>query len=86
MVIIRLSFKLKRIENGLTQKQLANKVGLAEISIRKIENGVRNPSINTAVRICKILNTKIEVIFPDIFLLTNDTKCIECEKVIKIES
>ncbi|MCE8234145.1 helix-turn-helix transcriptional regulator, partial [Listeria monocytogenes] len=71
---MRTSFKLIRNKNGLTQKELAEKVGLAEISIRKIENGERDPSINTAVRISKILNTKMEIIFPDIFLITNDTK------------
>ncbi|HBI2123322.1 TPA: helix-turn-helix transcriptional regulator, partial [Listeria monocytogenes] len=64
---MRTSFKLIRNKNGLTQKELAEKVGLAEISIRKIENGERDPSINTAVRISKILNTKMEIIFPDIF-------------------
>ncbi|EAD2939151.1 TPA_asm: helix-turn-helix domain-containing protein, partial [Listeria monocytogenes] len=67
---MRTSFKLIRNKNGLTQKELAEKVGLAEISIRKIENGERDPSINTAVRISKILNTKMEIIFPDIFLIT----------------
>ncbi|EAG4095614.1 XRE family transcriptional regulator, partial [Listeria monocytogenes] len=42
---MRTSFKLIRNKNGLTQKELAEKVGLAEISIRKIENGERDPSI-----------------------------------------
>lgn len=82
--MMRTSFKLIRNKNGLTQKELAGKVGLAEISIRKIENGERDPSINTAVRISKILNTKMEIIFPDIFLIANDTKCIENEDLTKI--
>ncbi|CUK87269.1 conserved hypothetical protein [Listeria monocytogenes] len=82
--MMRTSFKLIRNKNGLTQKELAEKVGLAEISIRKIENGERDPSINTAVRISKILNTKMEIIFPDIFLITNDTKCIKNEDLTKI--
>ncbi|EAC6214391.1 XRE family transcriptional regulator, partial [Listeria monocytogenes] len=32
----------------------------------------------------KILNTKMEIIFPDIFLITNDTKCIKNEDLTKI--
>ncbi|EAG6804340.1 XRE family transcriptional regulator, partial [Listeria monocytogenes] len=50
--------------------------GLAEISIRKLENGERDPSINTAVKISKALNSNMEEIFPDIFLDISDTKCI----------
>ncbi|HHQ1246772.1 TPA: helix-turn-helix transcriptional regulator [Listeria innocua] len=49
---------------------------MAEISIRKLENGERDPSINTAVKISKALNSNMEEIFPDIFLNINDTKCI----------
>ncbi|MBM5686062.1 helix-turn-helix transcriptional regulator [Listeria innocua] len=73
---MRLSFKEKRNKAGLTQKELGIAVGLAEISIRKLENGERDPSINTAVKISKALNSNMEEIFPDIFLNINDTKCI----------
>ncbi|EAD2778087.1 XRE family transcriptional regulator [Listeria monocytogenes] len=73
---MRLSFKEKRNTAGLTQKELGIAVGLAEISIRKLENGERDPSINTAVKISKALNSNMEEIFPDIFLSVNDTKCI----------
>lgn len=73
---MRLSFKEKRNTAGLTQKELGIAVGLAEISIRKLENGERDPSINTAVKISKALNSNMEEIFPDIFLSINDTKRI----------
>ncbi|EAG9258329.1 XRE family transcriptional regulator [Listeria monocytogenes] len=73
---MRLSFKEKRNTAGLTQKELGIAVGLAEISIRKLENGERDPSINTAVKISKALNSNMEEIFPDIFFGINDTKRI----------
>lgn len=56
---MRLSFKEKRNKAGLTQKELGIAVGLAEISIRKLENGERDPSINTAVKISKALNLSL---------------------------
>lgn len=38
---MRLSFKEKRNKVGMTQRELGIAVGLAEISIRKLENGER---------------------------------------------
>ncbi|EAA0234912.1 XRE family transcriptional regulator [Listeria monocytogenes] len=73
---MRLSFKEKRNKVGMTQRELGIAVGLAEISIRKLENGERDPSISTAIKISKVLNSSMEEIFPDIFLNIDDTKCI----------
>lgn len=73
---VRLSFKEKRNKVRFDSKGVRIAVGLAEISIRKLENGERDPSINTAVKISKALNSNMEEIFPDIFLDISDTKCI----------
>lgn len=65
--------KDKRIEKNLTQLELANLVGVTPKYIGFIENGERNPSLQVAQKIAKILDSTID----DIFLrskCTNRTK------------
>ena len=52
-----------RREFGITQKQLAEKVGLAVSTIAMYETGDRRPSISTAKRIADYFNVTIEYIF-----------------------
>lgn len=44
-----------RLKRGLTQTELANEANISFQYISLIENGERNPSINTAKKIAKIL-------------------------------
>ena len=44
------NIKRYRLEKGLTQKQLADNLGLAEITIRQYENDKRTPKIDTINR------------------------------------
>ncbi|HFQ6236289.1 TPA: helix-turn-helix transcriptional regulator, partial [Listeria monocytogenes] len=81
---MRTMFKEKRKQLGWTQKELAEIVELAEVTIRKLESGDRDPSISTALRISRALNEKVENVFPDIFLVNDDTKCIELDKLTKV--
>lgn len=48
--------QLFRKQSGLSQSQLAQKVGISEISIRKYENNERKPKIETLVKIASALN------------------------------
>lgn len=66
-----------RVDKDLTQNDLAKKVGIATVTIRKIENGQRNPSNKTARKISLTLGKAMDEIFPDIFLLSDDTKSIK---------
>jgi transcriptional regulator with XRE-family HTH domain len=52
-----LSFNLKRIRKikGLTQKQLAEKVGVSSNFIANIEQGKRNPSLEVVEKISTVL-------------------------------
>ena len=50
-----------RNKYGLTQKDLAEKTGIDQSDISKIERGVANPSINTLNRISKALNSKLNI-------------------------
>lgn len=52
-----------RTRLGITQAKLAESVGVARVSIVSIEKGHFIPTIETALRIGKALNTPIEQIF-----------------------
>ena len=55
--------KLRRVEMGFTQKDLAEKAGLSRASIVQIERGTQIPSVETAERIANALKTTLEKIF-----------------------
>ncbi len=48
----------KRLELGLTQEELALKVGMNQPDISKIEEGRKNITLETLVRLCKVLKIK----------------------------
>jgi len=70
----------ERKKKNLSRKKVAHDVGLAEITIRKIEENKRNPSIKTARKLSIYYGKTMDELFPDIFLLSNDTKRIISKK------
>ena len=52
---MKYELRIKRTEVGLTQKELALKVGVQQPQISKIEHGVCEPDVKTAKRIAKVL-------------------------------
>lgn len=48
-----------RIKRGFTQKQLGNLCGIADSNIRKYENGLQNPKIETLRKIAKALDVLV---------------------------
>lgn len=66
----------ERNKLNLTQEQLANKLGVAEITIRKIESG-SSLSNKLAVKMANYFKQPLDYLFPDIFLLNFDTKSIK---------
>jgi len=52
-----------REENGMTQEQVAESVGVSRSFYGHIETGTRNPSYGLARRISELFNTSIESIF-----------------------
>jgi len=55
-----------RKNTGLTQKQLAERTGIAQGDISKIENGNANPSIRTLKRIAEAMDMKLKLEFEPI--------------------
>jgi ribosome-binding protein aMBF1 (putative translation factor) len=51
----------KRLQEGLTQTQLANKIGTKQPVISRLEQGSYNPTIKFLRRIAKALDAKVTV-------------------------
>lgn len=52
-----------RRKTGLTQKQLAERTGIAQSDISRLENGSANPSLNTLSRLADGLGMQLEIEF-----------------------
>ena len=57
--------KNKRLEQNLTQEQLAEKVELSAVYIGQIERGERKMTIDTLVKLANSLNSSIEELLKD---------------------
>ena len=55
--------KLARIEQELTQAELAEKVGVTRQTIGLIENGQYNPSLKLCIGIAKVLHRTLDDLF-----------------------
>jgi len=51
----------KRLRAGLTQAQLAKKIGTKQSAISRIEQGSYNPSLAFLIKIAKALDAKLEI-------------------------
>lgn len=65
VVIISKNMKIKmaRTEKGITQKALAEAVGVSRQTINAIEQGEYNPTIKLCRAICKSLNKTLDELF-----------------------
>ncbi len=52
-----------RKQKGLTQEQLADKIRVSSTYIGFIEQGQRNPSLNTLDKIARVLGVKVQELF-----------------------
>ena len=52
--------KLLRKENGITQKQLAEAIGVSQQSVNKYENHCAEPDLNTLVKIADFFDTSVD--------------------------
>ena len=48
-----------RLKKGLTQKELAKKVGTKQSAIARIESGNANPSLNSIEKIIQAMNVEL---------------------------
>ncbi len=52
-----------RKNTGMTQKELAEKTGITQADISKLENGNANPSLKTLRRLAKGLGMRLKIEF-----------------------
>ena len=57
------SLKERRAEIGLTQAELAERVGVTRKTVNTVENGVFTPSALLAIKLAKALNVPVEELF-----------------------
>jgi len=64
-IMSKLAARLTEARNriGITQKQLAEKTGIYQADISRIERGLSNPSISTLQRLAEGMGLQIEVSF-----------------------
>ena len=60
---VNVKLRATRENLGLTQLQVAEKANIAERAYQNYEYGKRNPSVRTAIRIAKALNSSVEELF-----------------------
>ncbi len=51
----------KRIEKGLSQKELAQKIGTKQSAVSRLESGSYNPSITFLRKVADALDTRLKV-------------------------
>lgn len=51
-----------RLRKGITQKQLAEKIGTRQSSIARFESGTYNPTIAFVQKLANAMNAKIQVL------------------------
>ncbi len=51
----------KRLERGLTQKELAKKIGTKQSAIARLESGNYNPTVELLEKVAKALKAKLTI-------------------------
>lgn len=51
----------KRIEKGLTQKELAEKIGTKQSAISRLESGNYNPTLRLLRKVSRAIGAKLEI-------------------------
>ncbi|XZK13554.1 helix-turn-helix transcriptional regulator [Clostridium perfringens] len=59
-----MKIKLARVKLGLTQKELAKKVGISHVTLSKIEKGnYENLTLKTMLNLASALDTTVQELF-----------------------
>lgn len=58
-----LAMKQARAEKGLSQQELADKLGVSRQTINAIEKGDYNPTIKLCIGICRVLGLTLNDLF-----------------------
>ena len=62
---MRTWLRAKRIEMNLTEKQVADSVGIKQAPYHRIETGANNPKVENAKKIANLLQFDWRLFYPD---------------------
>ncbi len=66
--MVRMNLRIARIQNRLSQKELALKIGVSQQTVAKWERGATTPAEFKTIRtLANELDTPAERLFPDVF-------------------
>ncbi|EGO8273425.1 TPA: helix-turn-helix transcriptional regulator [Enterococcus faecalis] len=65
MTLVEKWLKSKREKLGYTQESFAKEIGIAKTTYASYEQGYRNPTVQTAKKMAKILNVSWTIFFED---------------------
>lgn len=51
----------KRIEKGLSQKELAKEIGTKQSAVSRLESGTYNPTLSFLEKVADVLGTKLKI-------------------------
>lgn len=66
-----------RQKHNLTQQELAEKLGISTVYVRKLEKGAANPGRKTLVKYEVFFERDMKELFPDLFFSNVDKKLIK---------
>ena len=58
-----IALKVARVEKNMTQKELAQAVGISRQTMNAIESGEQNPTIKLCRKICRLLEKGLDDLF-----------------------
>lgn len=75
--------KEKRKEAGLTQEQLAERLGISQVYASQIERGVEEPNLQMLEQICITLDCPLEYLIAGVIKGQKDYRECEIESLIE---
>ncbi len=77
--------KMNREQCGLTQKELADRIGVTAATITRYEQNKREPKYDVLIRICDVLNIGINNLFQEEININNYEKVL-VNKIIEAKT
>ena len=62
---MNMELQAAREQSGKTQAQVAKEVGITEVAYQRYEYDKREPGVRTAIRIARVLNSKVDDLFQE---------------------
>ena len=57
------AMRTRRLARGLTQQQVADRVGIHRTAYVRLERGARLPRVDVALRLARVLGCRVEDLF-----------------------